>query len=558
MKQRQQQRTETIQEQRVSPAAALSMQQEEQPFSLTKAQLLAMGGTLVASGLLDMAQHFNPEWVAAGILATAVAGKATPLFQTAISMFVPTDPDVVEDVASRIVDAVAPLGETDLPQDTASKLKRLFHIGQNIEEPAQPKDAREDAGQPMPAKKGKAIADKASQPFIVPQFLLDEALGDIRALNKKGRVYFGDVINGAFSLDMAEMYHVLDVSSSGKGKSNRFRLMMMQLVDTCEVYYVNPLANAIKAVKDERKIEVWTPIFERLANEKPIKEALEIRAMMNALINEIQARNDQEAQNDFSWLDRPIFVFIDELPEVFKRCPEAIEMLDKVVRTGRNYLVFAYVASQTALVSDIGQNTASQAQYKTRIYGGGDKNSSNRMMKGTLPPDIERLLQSSGAGLTVMLAAELEDLAYVRAPLVTNEALFEYFRLPPFQLSEWLPAAKKTVPGKQNLLRDLSPDLSQQVSQSLSQAKKEPIQAQNIDVKVVKGESRESVKAPNEEVILDAMDALEDEEKPLTLHAIAKRAGLTWRQHEEIGEVATRHGYQLERGQGRRPSRAEN
>lgn len=548
MKQQQQQRAEMIQEQRVSPAAALSMEQEEQPFNLTKAQILAMGGTLVASGLLDMAQHFNPEWVAAGILATAIAGKATPLFQTVISMFVPTDPDAVEDVASRIVDAVAPLEETDLPQDTVSKLKRLFHIGQDIEEPAQPKDEREPL--PKRAQKQTASPNQGKDHWIPPQFLLDDVLDVVQSTRD---VYFGDSEQGAVMLLLKKMYHVFDVTASGNGKSNRFRLAMMQLVNHCEVYFVNPLANSIKAVEDDRKIEVWKPIFDRLANGKPVKEASEIRAIMNALLKQIQTRKEQERNDDFSWLDRPIFVFVDELPEIFALCPEAVEILDRIVRTGRQFCVFCWVASQSASVEDIGQSTATQAQYKTRIYGGGDRNSSGRMMKGPVPMTDEQALQTNGAGLTLMLADGIPSATFVRAPLVTNEALFEYFGLPPFRLEEWLPAApKKIVKGKQNLLADLSPDLSPTVSRGLSHEEKPPIHAQDTQIMPVKGESvKGPTKWPNRDAILEALDELQADGRALTTNAIATKAKLTWRQYEEIEEVAAHYGHELVRGKGR-------
>jgi hypothetical protein len=72
----------------------------------------------------------------------------------------------------------------------------------------------------------------------------------------------------------------------------------------------------------------------------------------------------------------------------------------------------------------------------------------------------------------------------------------------------------------------------------------------------VKGQERERrgrVKGPNEEAILDALSALEEEEKPLTLNAITRKAGLTWRQAEEIEEAAYWFGYELDRGKGRPP-----
>jgi hypothetical protein len=236
---------------------------------------------------------------------------------------------------------------------------------------------------------------------------------------------------------------------------------MMQMVNHCDTYYINPFAANVKAVKDARKIEVWKPIFDRLANKRPVKEGADIEALLTKLVDEIAQRDEQEQQGDFTFLDHPIFVFVDELPEVFARCPDAIKHLDRIGRTGRQYCVFAWIASQTALVSEIGQSTAAQANYKTRIYGGGDKASSNRLMKGTLPPGAERTLQASGAGLTLMLADGVDGLAFVRAPLVTNEALFAYFGLPPFSLEDWLkrkPAGG--VPSPPSTLRVLRPDES--------------------------------------------------------------------------------------------------
>lgn len=279
-------------------------------------------------------------------------------------------------------------------------------------------------------------------PWVPAQFMLDDVLDIVHLFNKKHAVYFGDSEHGAIAIPLRVMYHVIDVSSSGKGKSNRFRLAMIQMVNHCETYYINPFAANVKAVTDDRKIEVWKPIFDRLANKRPVKEGPDILRLMTALVNEIESRNDQEGAGDFSWREKPIFILIDELPEVFARCPQAIELLDKIGRTGRQFCVFCWVASQTAQVKDIGLSTASQAQFKTRIYGGGDKTSSDRVMKGSIAKEDEKTLQTNGAGLTLLLADGFSDQAFVRAPLITNEALFAYFGLPPFQIEEWIAPAK--------------------------------------------------------------------------------------------------------------------
>jgi hypothetical protein len=386
---------------------------------------------------------------------------------------------------------------------------------------------------------------------IPRKFALSEPTVEaIQDVNRMRQIYFGQTSTRQVVIRIDDMYHVMDVASSGKGKSNRFRLAMMQTVDLAETYFINPLANNVKAVNDSRKIEVWKPIFDRLANKRPVKDGAEILQLMTALVNEAENRHQLEASGDFSWQENPIFVFIDELPEVFARCPEAVELLDKIGRIGRQSCIFAWVASQTAAVKEIGQSLAAQANYKTRIYGGGDRNSSSRLMKGSIPMEQEQALQTNGAGLTLMLADGFSNTEFVRAPLVTNESVFQYFGLPPFQMSEWLaPAGSISRQPVQRLDESVKPSLS-----PFTLSPKEDIHAQKPSEtpgERVKGERGERVKGPNEEAILDALNALEEDKKPLTLNAISRKAGLTWHQYEEIEMVAAWSGYELDRGKGR-------
>jgi hypothetical protein len=376
---------------------------------------------------------------------------------------------------------------------------------------------------------------------VPPQFRLDEVLSVVQAFNQKGYVYLGSSEQGAIALAIGSMSHVLEVSSSGKGKSNRFRLAMMQLVRQCETYYINPFAAPVKAVTDARQIEVWQPIFERLANKRPIKEGGEIAALLSALVEEIARRSEQEESGAFSWQHHPIFVFLDELPEVLARCPEAVKLLDRLGRTGRQFAVFCWVASQTANVNEIGQSTAAQAQYHTRIYGGGDKPSADRLMKGSLPKDSERTLQTSGAGLTLMLAEGMGTSTFVRAPLVTNEALCAYFGLPTFRTEDWLrPQPNRQGGNEQEKNTFYSFPLFLNHQNMLKNGEEKG-----------KGKSGKRGKGPNDDAILSAMDELEEQERPLTLNAVAKRAGLTRHQYDDIEDVAAYYGYELERGKGR-------
>src|SRR6266487_899862 len=233
-----------------------------------------------------------------------------------------------------------------------------------VDEPQPDEGQVQEDGDELRATKPGQQQKGQEGPWVPAQFALDSVLDIVLAFNQRSDVYFGDSESGAIAIPLNAMYHVIDVSSSGKGKSNRFRLAMMQMVNHCETYYINPLAANVKPVTDSREVEVWKPIYDRLANKRPIKEGSEIKEMMTSLVEEIKQRNDQEDHQDFSWQNRPIFVFIDELPEVFDRCPDALKMLDKIGRMGRQFCVFCWVASQTANVNDIGLSTAAQAQFK--------------------------------------------------------------------------------------------------------------------------------------------------------------------------------------------------
>lgn len=419
----------------------MSKQQiQQQARQITRAQLFSVAGTLLASGAIDLATHNIVVGIIGGC-AVGVAGlisRPDVLPEILRLLFPGSNPDQTVKAVAQIVEQLAPY--EDLPQDFNSKMKRLLNL-KSAEKPGRPKD-EPVSNLPRQQKPETSAKDKqAPSPIAIPpQFKLDSVLGSVQAANEGWHIYFGQNGSGkAITVLIDDMYHVLDVSSSGKGKSNRFRLAMMQLVDTCEVYYINPFAAKVKSVKDSRRVEVWAPIFERLANGKPMKTEDEINQITTSLVNLIQERNRREEDGDFGWQDQPVFVFVDELPETFARCPEAVDRLDRIGRTGRQFGVFTYVASQTAQVKEIGQSTAAQANYKTRIYGGGDATSATRMMKQAVSSEHERALQSNGAGLTLMLADGMDGLEYVRAPLVTNEAIFEYFGLT-FNLDDWLPA----------------------------------------------------------------------------------------------------------------------
>jgi hypothetical protein len=510
--------------------------QEETPtYPLTQSAAFA-GSTFVTMGLVDLVAHLGPTGLLVGGLASYVAWKHGPELYASVRRRLPSSQTSPEHADQEEQQSRHQGGRSFLDRALGRYPETLEEDGQEEETTRQPKDAPDPLSRVTTAR-GASDAPRSS--LIPRQFTLGgDTLTAVKDVNTQRYVYFGRTATRQVVINIDVMYHVLDVAKSGRGKSNRFRNGMMQVVGLADTYYLNPFAAPVKSVTDARRIEVWQPIYDRLANGHPVRESAEILQVLTRLLREIERRSDQEQRRDFSWRAKPVFVFIDEVPEIFARCPEAVKLLDRIGRGGRQFGIFAWIASQSALVSHIGLSTACQAQFKTLNYGGGDRLSANRVM-GKVTPEQEEVLRTNGPGLTLMKADGVDDTEYVRSPLITNEALFAYFGLPPFQMDEWV------APMSRQPVQDLSP---------FHAFTPDGKHAQNTRVEGVKGqerERRERVKGPNDEAILDALSALEEEEKPLTLNAITRKAGLTWRQAEEIEEVAYWFGYELDRGKGR-------
>ena len=325
--------------------------------------------------------------------------------------------------------------------------------------------------------------------------------------------------------------------------------MMQAVKKGCRTYFISPAANDVKALKktDLRKIEVWQPLFQRL-EEQPKKSGEEIQDLLSRLVKEIGVRHQREHQHDTTWEDEPIYVFIDEMPEVVSRCPTAPECIDTIGRLGRQYKIFACVATQDGLVQTIKQSTGAQANYKTRIYGGGDKISATRIMKSKVNDDKEIALQSNGAGLTLMLAEGLVAPTFVRAPLVTNEALFSYLDAGPFVLEEWLQERPYEI--------QLQPHLSQEQFQTSSVEVERPSrhalsftgftsdsteQVEPVETPLKVSDQKQRALTEDEKfAVFNAINQIEQEGRRLTLNAIKTRTGLSWTVDAALKELCTK------------------
>jgi len=124
------------------------------PHRLTREQLLLTGGTLLTSGLADMAMHGGGTGIVVGLLATFVVARHGGDLLDAL---VPgRDAARVVDATARVVEAAAPMTAADDEQAVLPKLKRLFRLQSPA--PALPQETvDEEELEPMPEREPRQI-----------------------------------------------------------------------------------------------------------------------------------------------------------------------------------------------------------------------------------------------------------------------------------------------------------------------------------------------------------------------------------------------------------------
>lgn len=119
-------------------------QGQQQPLlpPITKEQVLLTGGTLLTTGIIDVATHFNGASVLIGAFAAIIMARHSNDISDVIQHLVPgQNAAQVVDVTERLVDVIAPTHDQDEDQAVLSKLKRL--VGVRPQASALPKKATE-------------------------------------------------------------------------------------------------------------------------------------------------------------------------------------------------------------------------------------------------------------------------------------------------------------------------------------------------------------------------------------------------------------------------------
>lgn len=468
-------------------------------------------------------------------------------------------PNVDREQFDKLAEAIVQNENTHLDQSLKAKGKRIldaFTFGKSEEvESAQPKDERNE-GVPLRKRTKDNFEYNTTENGIPKKFMLDTVLDKMLHYNSKGKLYFGTLSNGEdLALPIYTVYHILYIAKSGKGKSNDYRLLMMQAVEFAETYYINPLANNVKRLvdhNDPREIEVWKPIFDRLENKHPVREAKEMIQLLQHLLNIIKERQMNEESED-EW--PPVFLFVDELPECKVRCEEAgykgrkkdlfTECLDRLVRTGRQFGVFVCATAQDASVTSIGLSEASQGQFSTLLYGGGDKRGAVKMF-GEISVETETMMKTK-PGLKLVLANNFSNTEFLQTPLTTNEALFEYYGLGEFDLEYWKHWKNGAISFSNSISNfnddeENDPEITQDTFE-------EEIEIENTwDEEIIQVRNEQYTKGQLYVKIWDAISEVQqDERRALTINAIITKAGLTNSQIPLVVEIAKELQIEIEK-----------
>lgn len=272
--------------------------QNEHPLSISREQIIAVGGTLLTSGIIDLATHFNPGYTLAGLVAAYAAGKLTPEL---MRILVPgSNPQATIAATKAVVDRLAPeSAERDKPQDALSKLKRLAGIKSG--EPGRPKDESFPHPQDDQAEKEEEQSADASSigPIAIPQA---PKFSEMSHLILPHRLVLCWTVDGPVYGTVEDLLSMVIVGKPGRGKT------------TALIYYVAML------LKAGAEVHVWDPhgSMSELNDAFPglyyTDDLEDIPANIEMLRSELEAR--RKLYKRTKQVKHPLLLLVDELPVI--------------------------------------------------------------------------------------------------------------------------------------------------------------------------------------------------------------------------------------------------
>lgn len=279
---------------------------------------------------------------------------------------------------------------------------------------------------PALLKPGQTTDTPPAQDTVVPaRFDMREIWHSFRP--SMSQIFLGKSATGDIIVPGNKLLHSVATGPTGGGKTNIVRMELMQLVYIgCQVTLMDIHYAPIKEDEDGRPID-WRPIVNRL-DRPPIYDLGVIIKWMNWLaFTELQARIDRGRAGQP--IGRPIFFSIAELPSVLDEAGDKIaQPLAKILRQGRQYLVFFVGDSNDLLTSTLHMTTGPRECFRTGFYTGGDPTTAKALLD--LPNGVKVKEEGLGQQGLVYVKTAIHPYTQARVGWASNEALYELFETP--------------------------------------------------------------------------------------------------------------------------------
>ena len=230
-----------------------------------------------------------------------------------------------------------------------------------------------------------------------------------------------------------DLCHVAIAGKTGGGKGSLMRLIMVQLCFIgANVLLLNPHYMKWVVAKEGKTFdEDWTP-FEgkhprtgRPYLQVPPAECAEMVSIEEdlgwAVEKLLEERKREGRAGGVRY--RPYFIVLDEWPSIAKKIKGSPEYLATLLREGRKYGVFVFVASQDFQVKTIGMEGGSVRKcLLTTFYTGGDITTAKELLDKPIR-DIPETRLGKGVVMLKCVGTDNEPVL-VRVPFVDNESVY--------------------------------------------------------------------------------------------------------------------------------------
>ena len=301
-----------------------------------------------------------------------------------------------------------------------------------------------------PDKSAQGDAMDALQPRRGDAQLLPPSHGSLRAPSSSSFFTFSDVLRKGFVPSLEKIYlatledgadvfasstqlcHVALAGATRGGKGHIKRSLMAQLAYAgAEIYLLDPKYTRwdLESVDPTGRPcpEDWTP-YDRFLQNDPT-ELIPVRKKYQVIGTYLQAANVEldrrlERYGNSKPVGRPIFLFLDELPDIVDNIPDVQTVLKRILRLGAGVGMNVVCLSQDFLVKTLFPQSGGGAVrdcYRTVLYVGGDATTANVLLD---MPAREVPENELGKGRVMIRCDVVRPAAKAKSPYVDNAALY--------------------------------------------------------------------------------------------------------------------------------------